>query len=122
MIELGGSSRTVGRRAVETGPDRFDTSLHDQRLLPAVRELATVGASDRIFSRTQLAQEVQNGIGAGPLSPESKTVLPPAGKDVEPFPVLGKGQLDLDLLARGDAALETCAALQQPADERMVLG
>src|SRR5262245_10888330 len=114
-------TRSVVPFGIEIGPDRLDSAPHYERLLPTVRELESVGTSDRIFDWPELAQEVENGIIAGPLSPESEALLSPACKDVEPFPVLWKRDLDLDLLARGDASSETFASFQKPADERVVL-
>src|SRR6267143_5188373 len=84
----------------ELGPDRPRMIAQRQRLLPAVRELITVGARHRVFRRSELAEEVEGCIGPGTLSPFAETSFPPAEEEPEPFLVLREAERELDLLAR----------------------
>src|SRR5260221_7676610 len=92
-----------------------------QRLLPAVRELITVGARHRVFRRSELAEEVEGCIGPGMLSPFAETSFPPAEEEPQPFLMLREAERELDLLARRDAALERSSAMQDAADPFLAL-
>src|SRR5260221_1569112 len=92
-----------------------------QRLLPAVRELITVGARHRVSRRSELAEEVEGCIGPGMLSPFAETSFPAAQEEPEPFLVLREAERELDLLARRDAALERSSAMHDAANPFLAL-
>src|SRR5258708_18554129 len=102
-------------------PDRLDAPADHERFLPAVGELVAVGPGNRVFGWSELAEEAQCIIRPGATEPKLKTFLPPARVEVEPFLVLRKRDLHLDLLAAGDAALKRVRPLEHAADQRMVL-
>src|ERR1051326_2925220 len=88
-------------------PDRLDAPADQKRFLPAVGELVAVGPGDRVFGRPELAEEAQCIVRLGATEPKLETFLPPTRIEVEPFLVLRERNLHLDLLAAGDAGLET---------------
>src|SRR5712691_3221958 len=100
-------SEVEGRiRRFEALPDRLDAAADDEGLGPAIRQLVAVRAGDGIFRRAELAEKAQRGAGAGARPPQAEPLFPPAGKEIEPFLVLGERDLHLDLLAARDPALE----------------
>src|SRR5207244_6411310 len=87
----------------------------------AVGEVVAVAADDRIRLRPELANEGAGIVGTGTSAPAAEAVFPPAEEEIEPHLVVNERDLDLHLLAAGDAAVKGPGIVEDAVDEAMVL-
>src|SRR6266571_6634452 len=96
-------------------PRLLGEALHDKRLLPAVGDLAAGGIDDGVGGRAQLRGERQYVARTGVPQPRAHALGPDL--DIDLRQAAGAvADIDLDLLAVGDAAVEARYTLQHRAE------
>src|SRR6478752_2242086 len=105
------------RRGIGTfRPDLAGHLAKQKRLGPAVGRIVTVPVGDGIGPWAEFAGHDQLGIVGSVGAPVPEAVVPPLAEESDPGQMVGKGNLDLDLLAGADTAVERAGVAQDASD------